>query len=187
MKLKKIMALILCAVLVTVGGVYATWNYAMGQIQAVSMHFATPVMADAVLDASVGTLKVDTRGLTVRIDDANNDHIAELDIQGSIKLVFTPHTDASPDIVANGIALKYTIEGLSAPQYNNQPIFTFTTITGTTPQALEYTINAAELKNAITINTISLPTYNDYQTFEKALPSTLLKITLEPANSTPTV
>lgn len=192
MKLRKLLVLIMCAVLVTVGGVYATWNYAMGQIQSYNANIVKPVMANAVLDASIGTLKVDTRNLSVRIDDANNDKVAELVIDGYVLIVFAPHADADPDIIANGIDLKYTIE--KAADINNTfagtEVFTFTTQTGTTGNnftagteagTLEYTIDASVFQAALGINQTSLPTYDDYQAFQSWIPNNLLKITIEAA------
>ena len=177
------MALVMCAVMVTVGGVYATWNYAIGQLQTYEANIAKPVMANAVLDASIGTLKVDTRELSLRIDDDNNDKVAELVIAGNVKIIFTPHADADPDIVANGINLMYTIEAADGiPQYNGQDVFIYNTQTGETGTTLEYTIDASVIQSALSINNISLPAYDDYQAFQAWLPNNLLKITVEAAD-----
>ena len=185
MKLKRIMALIMCAVLVTMGGVYATWNYAIGQVQAYNAYIAKPVMANVVLDASMGTLKVDTRELSLRIDDDNNDKQAELVIAGNIKIIFTPHADADPDIIANGLNFKYTLEGADNINntFNDQTVFAFNTVTAETGTTLEYTIGAEKIKEALAINNISLPTYEDYQLFQAWLPNNLLKITVEAADA----
>lgn len=181
MKLKKIMAIILCAVLVTVGGVFATWQYATGTVSEQTISFGTPIMADVSISEAIGTLQVDSSALSMKIDDTNNDKIAELIITGELKLIFIPHEDAAPEIRENGIALKYTISGRGDPQYNGSSVFSFTEITETTEKGLTAVISAETIMRAIKINEISLPTYDDYQEFEKNLPTTLLSIKVEAA------
>lgn len=180
MKLKKIMTLILCAVLVTVGGVYATWNYAIAKPSLVDVNFAQPVMVDAVLTDKAGSLSVDTSTLKISIDDTNDDKTAELVVEGDVVITFTPDVNASPDIKANGVIMNYNITKNADPQYNENPIFTFTEKSGKTEQTLTYTITAEQIEEAIKLNAVSLPTYADYQSFENSLTGgPLLKITIE--------
>ena len=183
MKLKKVMAMIMCAVLVTIGGVYATWNYATKAVATKTVAFGIPTLTDATISDSIGTLTVNSSNLKIEIDDTNNDKVGELVITGSITITFQPHADAAPDIKNNGIALKYTIKGGNNPQYNSSPVFTFTEITGTTEKGLTAVIDAETIKSAISLNNISLPTYKEYQDFQAAISGTVLSITLEAADA----
>ena len=45
MKLKKILSLILCAAIMTTGGVYATWNYATNDADSYKANIMKPAMA----------------------------------------------------------------------------------------------------------------------------------------------
>ena len=70
-KLRVFVALILC---VTIGGVYATWNYAQGQVLDASKYLDGQThLTDKVVETAKGTITVDTSTLEISIDDENND------------------------------------------------------------------------------------------------------------------
>lgn len=180
MKLKKILSLILCAALLTTGGVYATWNYATNNADSYKANIMKPAMAKAEISASVGTLTVNTETLKVTIDDLGGDKVADLVIEGEVVITFTPNSGASPDIQDNGIEIKYSIAGAADPQYRGKSIFAFTPVTDQAlSMAKSWTIPASELQNIVALNgSISLPTYDEYQEFQQLLPSNLLSITV---------
>ena len=66
------------ATVVTVGGVYATWNYAKTGISAQTKFFDAVKITDKVVDGSIGTFAVDVSNVSLIIDDTNNDHKGEL-------------------------------------------------------------------------------------------------------------
>lgn len=131
---------------------------AAGSVSKFDGQFAKPAIDQANLNAAIGALTVGTSKLSIVIDDT--------------------------DIQNNGIALKYTITEVGAPQYNGSSISAFQTVTKTTEKGKTFTISAEEIKTSVALNgSISLPTYADYQAFQRVLPSVLLSITVEAADS----
>ncbi len=177
-KLSLLMSLIL---LVTVGGVYATWNYAHGTATSGTKYFdAVTVVAPMVETNSKGTIEVDTTNLSIVVDDADNDFEGDLVITGDVKVTFTPNDGVSSDVGTNGIKMQYELSATENFKYNNNDIFTV----NTTPKKLDaatknFTISADELKGLITLNEVSLPTAVDYESFKNALHSgsIILKVT----------
>ena len=85
--MKKISILIVLAMILTIGGVYATWNYAQGNVDSVDLN---PVVSltEKVVDTPKGTITVDMSGLDIAIDDANHDYDAELVMTGAVNVTF---------------------------------------------------------------------------------------------------
>ena len=108
MKIKSITALLVLALCVTIGGVYATWTYA-GTDDVADVYYESKVtIADTELSGANGKYTVESN-LVLTIDDTNNDHVAEL-IFGSnndqpvyLKITFCPEDYATPDIKLNGV------------------------------------------------------------------------------------
>lgn len=101
-KLSLLIAMILC---VTIGGVYATWVYTGDENVADVSEPITINLEDPANGGAHGTytLKKDLNGAEtfIRIDDTNNDHIAELVCRGTIRIEFTP-APLAPDEIKNG-------------------------------------------------------------------------------------
>lgn len=178
--MKKISLLIVLAMIVTIGGVYATWNYAQGQIESVDVT-PTVTLTEKVVDTPMGAIAVDMSGVEIFIDDTNNDHKAELIVDGDIEITFTANDLAPADVKANGIAMEYTVAVTTPWEFNGTQIFTVSS------EALDVnngnatftaTIPAAELMNAITLADISLPTVADYDAFESVLANGEITITV---------
>jgi hypothetical protein len=103
-KISILIALILCA---TIGGVYATWNYAQTDDITDRNYEVVATIADAVQNGTNGTYTVTSNAKLV-IDDANNDKVAELDFVSTsttnpdedvfLKVVFKPSESAPPAI-----------------------------------------------------------------------------------------
>lgn len=99
---------------VTVGGVYATFNYTdTGDMNSSTDRTAIGV-TDAVHDGAAGVLTVDAKGLTIMIDSAasimgdalgeTNAHKAMITATGSVVVTFTPNANLKEtDILTNGI------------------------------------------------------------------------------------
>ena len=185
-KLSLLVAIILC---VTVGGVYATWNYAENAATSQTKYFdASTVITDKVESLSKGTIKVDTSNLKITIDDTNDDFYAELKIEGSVSVQFTPSAGASYDVANNGIKMQYVLGTTDNYKYLNNDIF----VVDSTPQkkttaTKSFTIEASELLNLISLyedgdgNTVKLPTAADYTAFKAALHSGSISITVSEA------
>ena len=108
-KLSILIALILCA---TIGGVYATWNYAETTDITDGYYEIKATIADAVMEGANGTYTV-TSNAVIIIDDANNDKEAELVFKSNsvtdpneevfVKITFTPAAHATPEIKQNAV------------------------------------------------------------------------------------
>ncbi len=195
-----LVALILC---VTIGGVYATWTYQGGEVSPLHHHFNI-YMGQVDNDEAKGILKTVTNALSIRLDDANKDYVAEAFVHGYIEFVFTPKTNATEDVRNNGINLNYTLEQTNpAIQYEVDDVATNVfTITGGTGDlgkgvlitaenyqtlsdhgsdlfayvgSFYYCIEATTINSMITTD-ISLPTYDDYKRMENILNTTTAKI-----------
>ena len=95
---------LLCLVLV-IGGVFATWNYAQGSVSSVS-DTATIGLTGIGADSAKATISIVQNGVSVQIDDDNNDYRGELVIAGTIDIVVTIKDGADQDAYNNGITVK---------------------------------------------------------------------------------
>ena len=181
--MKKISILIVLAMVLTIGGVYATWNYAQGNVDSVEL---SPVvtLTDKVVDTAKGTIAVDMSGLTIAIDDTNNDYDAELVMNGAINVTFTADNLAPAEVKANGIKLRYTLTVTTPWELGGVQVFTVEA----DPIAMNggaatftATITADELMDAITLGDISLPTVDDYDAFAQVLNQGNITITVSEA------
>ena len=181
-KLSILVALILC---VTIGGVYATWNYAQGNVSSTTKYFdAGTTITDKVVDTAKGTITVDTTNLKITIDDSDSDFYGEMTIEGYVTVTFTPNTGADEAVANNGIALQYAL-GESGHVYGEGKIFTIDSTVQTLGTGKNFTIEADKLEQLITLNELYLPTVEDYQEFKTALHTGAISITVSEAPVTP--
>jgi len=180
--MKKLTVLIALALILTIGGVYATWNYAQGSVPSVpkSLDGQTKITDKVVDSKAKGNIFVDPDNLSLLIDDANNDHMAELTVTGYITITFQPNAGADADVVEHGIPLKYALSCSSGLQYLGDHIFEFSTedvVLNSGNPTKEIRVNAEDL--GITLkNEINLPTVEDYDNFYSALHNGTLTITV---------
>lgn len=91
MKTKSISLILVLAILITIGGVYAAWLYAETPLNAVHGHVGSFGLATAVVNNSKGTITVDGSNAHLSIDQAaDNDYTAKLTASGSITVTFQP-------------------------------------------------------------------------------------------------
>lgn len=191
-KFTMLVALILC---VTIGGVYATWTYQGGEVQQLHQHFNV-YMGAVDNDEAKGVLKTVMNALSIKLDDANNDYVAEAAVEGYIEFVFAPKTNASDTVRDEGIDLTFAL-GQTDPAFvfEGKNVFTITDGTGDLGKGQKitaenastlsayntdlaahvgsfyYCIKASDLANKITTD-IYLPTYEDYQAMVNILNNT---------------
>ena len=179
--MKKLSTLIALALVVVIGGVYAAWNYAQGSVPSVpkALDGQTKITDKVVDSQSKGNITVTPDNLSITIDDADNDHYAELTVSGYITVTFAANKGADEDVVNDGIALKYALS-CSGLQYLGDHIFEFSTeevVLNDGNPTKEIRIEASEL--GITLkNDIYLPTVGDYDEFYTALHTGTLMITV---------
>lgn len=99
--MKKLGLLATLAMCVTVGGVYATWNYADTQAKlSVDQAAVTGLTGMGTTDGEALKIKDGSNSLAFKIDDSNGDHIADkIEANGSITVVYdvapTNHEEAT--------------------------------------------------------------------------------------------
>lgn len=176
--MKKLSLLIALCLLLTIGGVYATWTYTQNTDvadEAVNMNMN---LTDVAYSGSYGTYKVDTSSLKLAIDPkAGTTHTTALYIDGNIVITFTPNSVAPVEVKENGLDTTYTLS-LSNPnwQYNSQDIVTLNHAgahdvewTKQADGTFTYTISAADLADHISLAEIVLDTKVAYDAYNVVL------------------
>ena len=91
MKTRSISLLLVLALFVTIGGVYAAWSYAETPLAAIHGHFGSFGVANAVVNNSKGTITVNGDNAHLTLDQtAADNYTAKLVGSGNIILVFSP-------------------------------------------------------------------------------------------------
>jgi hypothetical protein len=107
--MKKLSLLIALCMLLTIGGVYATWSY-VGSTDIIDAFAESKVtISDAVIEGTYGIYKIESN-LVLTVDQANDNHEAEL-VFGSnndqpvyLTVTFTPSVNAPKTIKENAVA-----------------------------------------------------------------------------------
>ena len=198
--MKKLGAIIALATCVTIGGVYATWNYAQGGANSVDQTFAVS-LAGTDITTTKGRFVVDTSRVSISIDDqigsdgttTVGDHVAELYITGDITITFTPNAGADETVTTEGVAMEYSISmgyanGTTDPwKYEGVDVFTIDSTKQSINNGnatLTATITADDLLSLIHLNQISLPTLEDYNAFHTVLHTAWFVITVNEVTTT---
>ena len=118
-KLSVLLALMLC---VTITGVYAAWTYAGTNDIADAFVESKITIADAELTGANGTYTI-TSNLVLTVDQANEDHEAELIFSSNdgqpiyLKVTFTPATNAPQAIKDNAVPSELYFDTTTTMQY----------------------------------------------------------------------
>lgn len=192
---KKLGLLATLAMCVTVGGVYATWIYAEGPVDASHPEVGI-TLAGYENETDKGTLYIDKSNWKLLIDDlGNKDFKAELNETGTIKIKFRANAGSDISSFTAACVLSYAGDDLANwtytyPTNGGQTLQIFTNVNST---AQEVVLNdddhdgvwEGDLKIAdmLTLNNnIYLETYAEYEAFNAALGSNQFKLTLSDAN-----
>ncbi|MBR2974768.1 MAG: hypothetical protein IKC47_03390 [Clostridia bacterium] len=133
--MKKFTALMLVAVCLIVGGVYATWSYATGNINTYLTEWVHPSLVDVSGTPSLkGNIKVVSNTLAISVDDlldgegnavpagTQGDYVAEVYYTGELQVSFTPNLGADETVIENGIAMEMIVV-LTKGNYAGTEIF----------------------------------------------------------------
>lgn len=106
--MKKLSLLVALALLITVGGVYATWSY-VGSTDIIDAFAESKVtIADAVIEGTYGIYKIESN-LVLVVDQATDEHEAGLLFNSNnsspvyMTVTFTPSANAPQSIKANAV------------------------------------------------------------------------------------
>lgn len=186
--MKRLAAIMAGALLTTVGGVYAQFTYAQGNVEE-QVITAQKNLAKAVGDKTKkGTINV-TGDFLVSIDDTNNDLKTETAITDSLKVTFTPALQgADADVRDHGIQLKMTIVIGGTKKYDNKDLFALKTAYteggvllngGNKVKDAEVSLNLAnyiEWKQEFALSTMA-----EYEAFKAAFEGTTITVTVSEA------
>lgn len=159
LKTKLLSVFVAFALMITVGGVYATWNYADGGVNDEDYTGFISITED-VTGGGKGVLAIDDEASDFKIlfDDPSTDdkvHTAVLDYSGKIVVKFTFSENAPADVVAAGIELQLVIsnnaslvwpddDGVSTAIFN---VYEGTIVSGTTIEIDGDTVNVPALED----------------------------------------
>lgn len=187
--MKKFGTIIALATFMTVGGVYATFNYAQGTANEASTSLI-PTIEGVGTTTSKGTITINSN-FVISIDDEGelngeaNNYFTKMETSGEFKVVFTPEVGADADVRDNGIALEMKLEitGTNTYKDNNVDKEIFTLNTTTNPVALNsgnkilgsYTV---DLASYISLTRIELKTLAEYNAYKTQLDGVRIKVTI---------
>ena len=93
--MKKLSLLIALCMLISIGGVYATWVYSEKSDVADITGAKAITMTEATFSGTYGTYAVDTSKLTMQVDPKEGTtHVTSLVITGDLVITFKPNTYA---------------------------------------------------------------------------------------------
>ena len=182
--MKKLSVLVALMLIITVGGVYATWNYfqyvtgTATQAETTITMIALTDKVEAGEDSSTpkGTISVSPSNLTISIDDDSGDHVGEFHVSDNITVHFEPADNATDAVKANGIPMRFDLHctelqgsttWIATGRINNDTATKDFTITADTIEALleQYW-------------SVSLPTASDYEEFAAELAGKTITVTV---------
>lgn len=193
---RKVSLLMALALIVTIGGVYATWSYAGANTTENHQHMSIN-LATASTTTAEGVILNVSNGMNILIDQGDSSYNAKLVISGNMGFVFKPNSGAPLDVQQNGINMQWALEQTDPGlQYNGANIFT---ITQTVPVALTstkitadnysrfsgvttdhiggfYVEVTAEMVDEYLQVSLSLPTHSHYLDFKSALGNSAGKV-----------
>ena len=195
--MKKVSVLITILLIVTMGGVYATWSYAEANAAESHQHMSIN-LESASTNLAEGVIHNVINSMNVLIDDADNNYTAEITVTGKMGFVFFPNPGASDDVVEEGITMQWQLEQTDpGVQHGGVNIFTINQAIPTALNSKKITdenaatdfdvdlsiyiggfyveVTATEVSEVLSID-LELPTYEDYTTFKGELATTAGKL-----------
>ncbi len=120
--MKKLGLIILMALVLTVGGVYATFDYAQKEVEHVTQDLTTSIAGKDV-ETRKGRISVETN-FKIRIDDISGMLKTGYTTEGNTTITFMPAIKGvDDDVVNNGVNLKFVLNITGTNEYNGTPIF----------------------------------------------------------------
>ena len=107
--MKKLSLLIALALIVTIGGVYATWIYTGDDVADITDSKAIK-LTNATFKDTYGTYTSNVDNLIITVDpkqNHTNNHTTSLIIEGYIEITFTPDENAPGDVKTGGVNTVY--------------------------------------------------------------------------------
>lgn len=176
--MKKLSLLIVLCMLLTIGGVYATWTYTQSTDVADESVNMSLNLTNVTYVGTYGTYEIDQSGVKMTIDPKpNTTHTTALSISGNLVIKFTPNAYASEEVKTGAVPSTYSFSLANANwQYNGQNIVTLNhsenhsiTWTPESDGTFTFTISADELAEHINLTEFNLDTKTEYDNYNTVL------------------
>lgn len=191
--MKKLSLLIALCMLISIGGVYATWTYVQNYDVADESVNMAMNLTEVAYSGSNGAFKVDTSTLKLSIDPkSGTTHATSLVIEGEVKIVFTPATFAPAEVKENAVDSTFEFK-LSNNRWtfddgHGDGVKAIVTLTHVGKHEIEWTkqsdgtfvyvLDATALAKHITLNEFVLDTKTLYDSFNAQLANGQIIITV---------
>ena len=198
--MKKISLLVLLCVILTIGGVYAAWIYSGNQIGSQDEQFLNK-MGGLDYSGNSGSYTFTDNSLDFAIEPNNQDDKITTIVwgHGSMTLVFTPSADINETMLEKALTATITVicSNDTLGEYKGEQIYNLDTDFKIELNAdswtkhdnendgfvdyYTYSIDAAKIEDAISINQFKLPTEDDYNDFKVEAEKPVFKVVVAPA------
>ena len=182
--MKKLSLLIALALIVTIGGVYAAWNY--GQGPTASLEITREInMAQVNTSSNKGTISADPTNVSFLVDDKGG-FVAELNGTGFFAITFTAADGADQTVKDNGIKMQATVTLKSENNLKYNGTVTPITVNASSNviditngvAAKTATLNVSDIVNALVLADVTLTTKAENDAFHTALKDYTIVITI---------
>ena len=194
--IKRFSLLVVLALCVTIGGVYATWVYSQSDDVADITGARAITMTEATFTGTYGTYSVDTSQLSMVVDPKEGTtHTTALKITGDLVITFTPNTYAPTEVKQSGVPSTFTFS-LSNQEwkYDDKLIMTVDTnkhdITwkkSDSGDVFTYTITSVDLARYLTLTEITLDTKTDYDAYDAVLTNGQVVVSISDGKNASTI
>ena len=180
--MKKLSLLVALALLITVGGVYATWTYTQTTDVADESVGMAMNLTGVAYAGSYGAYEINRDNLKLTIDPkTGTSHTTSLKIEGELKVTFTPATFAPAAIKENGVpsTFSFSLSNDNWKYDDGEGEDFIVTLKHTDDHDIEwtpngdgtfsFTLNATQLAEHIELSEFELDTKSDYDSFTEAL------------------
>ena len=190
--MKKFSFLILFALMISIGGVYATWVYSQSDDVADITNARAITMTEATFEGTYGTYSTDATALSLKVDPKEGtSHTTSLKIEGYIVIKFTPSTYAPEAVKTNGVSTTYQFNTSNSNwKYNGEDVITVDntvkTVNWTKVEdgTFSYTVTADELAGILTLTEFTLDTKADYDAYDAVLTTGQITLTISDGKAT---
>ena len=191
--MRKLSLLIALCMLLTIGGVYATWTYTQStDVMDESINMSMN-LTNVTSVGTYGTYEIDQTGLSLTIDPKlGTTHTTALFITGDLVIKFTPNAYAPVEVKENGVASTFAFSLANANwQYEGRDIITFKhtgnhniTWTKQSDGSFICTISADALAGHLILTEFTLDTKSDYDAYNIVLGQGTIVFTVSDGQTT---
>lgn len=185
--MKRLGAIIAIALVLTIGGVYATFEYAQGGVVSLENETISKELIGMTDTTAKGTITIKSNDFKITVDDFNHNLHTAGRFENKTTINFNPAPLADADVRANGIKLKLTIavtgneydDGEKHKLFNiSEEALNGVTLNGGAKINGDYEINFADY---ITVTDIYLSTPEKYTAYSEAFNGTTITFTISEA------